>query len=119
MGMKETASRLIAKHGRAIEILREGPGVPDGAGGFEPGPVTTYSAVAISATYAIELQLIAGGLFGVGDQRILLAVEGLAITPTTEDRVRMEGTEFRTIRVSPLAPTGEVIFWEMQVRDDY
>lgn len=118
MGMTETASRLIAKHGRAIEILREGPGVPDGFGGFEPGPVTAYAAIAMSATYAIELQLIAGGLLGVGDQRILVAVEGLAITPTTEDQVRMEGTEFRTIRVSPLAPAGEVIFWELQVRDD-
>lgn len=119
MGMMETASRLIAKYGRAIEILRPGPGIPDGGGGTIPGPDTSHPAVAMSATYAIELQLIAGGLLGVGDQRILVAVEGLAITPTTEDRVRMEGTEFRTIRVSPLAPAGEAIFWEMQVRDDY
>ena len=118
MGLIETASRLIAKYGREIEILREGPAVPDGYGGYEPGPVTAYAANAMSATYAIELKLIAGGLLGVGDQRILVAVEDLAITPTTEDRVRMEGTEFRTIRVSPLVPAGEVIFWEMQVRDD-
>lgn len=118
MGLKETASRLIAKHGQAIEILRQGPDVPDGYGGFDPGPITTYAAVAVSAAYAIELQLIAGGLLGVGDQRLLVAVEGLTITPTTEDQVRIDGIEFRTIRVSPLAPAGEVIFWEMQVRDD-
>lgn len=118
MGLMNTASRLIAKHGQAIEILREGPEIPDGYGGFEPGPITAYAAVALSATYATELQLYAGGLLGVGDRRILVAVEGLAITPTTDDRVRIDGTEWRTIRVSPLAPAGEVIFWEMQVRDD-
>ncbi len=118
MGLTKTASRLIAKRGRAIEILREGPGVPDGFGGYEPGPVVPYPAVALSATYAVELQLVAGGLLGVGDQRIFVSVEGLAITPTTDDRVRMEGTEYRTIRVLPLSPAGEVIFWEMQVRDD-
>lgn len=118
MGLRETAGRLITKHGRAIEILRDGPGTPNGMGGVTPGPTTAYAALAMSATYAIELQLIAGGLLGVGDQRILVAVEGLAITPMTSDRVRIEGTEFRTIRVSPLAPAGEVIFWEMQVRDD-
>jgi len=118
MGVKETASRLIAKHGRAIEILRECPGVPDGYGGYLPGPITTYAAVALSATYATELQLYAGGLLGVGDRRVLVAVEGLAIKPTTDDRVRIDGTGWRTIRVSPLAPAGEVIFWEMQVRDD-
>ena len=30
----------------------------------------------------------------------------------------MEGRVFRTVRVSPLAPDGRVIFWELQVRDD-
>jgi len=118
MGLTKIASRLIAKHGRAIEILREVPGEPDGFGGTTPGTVVPYAAVALSATYAVELQLVAGGLLGIGDQRIFAAVDGLAIIPTTDDQVRMEGTEYRTIRVSPLSPAGEVIFWEMQVRND-
>lgn len=118
MGLKQTASRLIAKHGRAIEILRPGELVSDGAGNYIPGPDTTHPAQALSATYAVELQLIAGGLLDVGDQRILVSVEGLAITPGTDDRARMEGTEYRIIRVSPFAPAGETIFYELQVRDD-
>ena len=112
------ATRLISKHGRAVEILREGPGEPDGFGGFEPGPVTSFPAVALTATYADELQFIAGGLLSIGDQRVFIAADGLAIEPKAQDHLRMEGRDFRTIRVSPLSPDGSVIFWELQVRDD-
>jgi len=118
MGLRQKASRLIAKHGREIEILRPGEPVSDGAGNYIPGPDTAHPAQALSATYAVELQLIAGGLLDVGDQRVLVAVDGLDITPNTDDRASIDGTEYRIIRVSPLAPAGEVIFWELQVRDD-
>lgn len=118
MGMIETASRLIKKHGREIAILRAGPGISDGAGNTIPGPDVSHAALAVSATYAIELQMIAGGLLGAGDQRILVSVEGLAITPTTTDKALVDGVEYRIVRVSPFAPAGEVIFWEIQTRDD-
>ena len=118
MGMIETASRLIKKHGREIAILRAGTGVSDGAGNTIPGADVSHTALAVSATYAIELQLIAGGLLGAGDQRVLVSVDGLAITPTTDDKALIDGVEYRIVRVSPFAPAGAVIFWELQVRDD-
>lgn len=116
MGLTGIASRLIKKHGRAIEILREAPGEPDGFGGFDSGTVTTYPATAMTAKYAVEF--IAGGVLNVGEQLILVAVDGLAITPTTDDRLIMEGEEFRTLTVTPLSPAGEAIFWEMKVLSD-
>mgnify|MGYP001299194652 CR=1 FL=1 len=30
----------------------------------------------------------------------------------------IDGVEYRIVRVSPFAPAGEVIFWEVQTRDD-
>lgn len=117
MGMIETASRLIAKHGQAATLLRPGEGTPDGYGGTIPGEDVAYPVTVLSATYAIELQLVAAAHLDVGDHRLLVAVEGLTIEPATSDKVLIDGTEFETHRVSPLAPAGEVIFWEMQVRN--
>lgn len=118
MGLKQIASRLIKQHGQAAILLRPGERIPDGAGGSTPGPDTEYPVTLLSATYAVELQWIAGGLLAVGDQRVLVSVEGLTLDPRTTDRLTIDGVTFRTIRVSPLAPAGDVIFWEMQVRND-
>ena len=116
MGLTQIASRLIKKHGQAATLLRPGEGIPDGGGGTIPGPDTEHPITLLSATYAVELQWIAGGLLAVGDQRVLVSVEGLTLDPRTTDKLRIDGTEFRTIRVSPLAPADDLIFWEMQVR---
>ncbi|PRX37913.1 hypothetical protein SAMN05216257_105118 [Meinhardsimonia xiamenensis] len=118
MGLMETASRLIAKHGQAATLLRPGPGTRDAYGQYIPGPDIEYPVTVLAATYAVEMQLIAGGFLEVGDQRLFLSAEGLTVTPSTTDRLRIGGQVFRTIRVSPLAPAGEVIFWELQVRDE-
>lgn len=119
MGLRDIASRLIKQHGQAATLLRPGEDIPDGGGGFTRGPETEHAVTLVSATYAVELQWIAGGLLAVGDNRVLLSVEGLTLEPNTRDRLRIDGRVFRTIRVSPLAPAGEVIFYEMQVRDDF
>ena len=117
MGMMETASRLIAKHGQAATLLRPGEGTRDAMGGYIPGPDTEYPVTILAATYAVELHFAAFGFLSVGDQRVFLSVEGLPLTPALTDRLRIDGVVFRTIRVSPLAPAGQVIFWELQVRD--
>ena len=117
MGLKQIASRLIKQHGQPATLLRPGDGMVDEYGGYTPGPDTAYAVTIISATYAIELQLIAGGFLEVGDQRLLVSVEGLAVEPQTKDKLLINGTELEARHVSPLSPAGEVIFWEMQVRD--
>ena len=118
MGLTQIASRLIKRHGQAATLLRPGEGTDDGYGNIIPSEDTEHPVTLLSATYAIELQLLAGAFLAVGDQRLLVSVEGLTVEPATTDKLLIDGTEFRTIRVSPLSPAGEVIFWEMQVRDD-
>ncbi|SEP61987.1 hypothetical protein [Thalassovita taeanensis] len=117
MGLTHIASRLIKKHGQAATLLRPGEGTVDEYGGYTPGPDTGYPVTLLSATYAIELQLLAGGFLDVGDQRVLLSVEGLTVVPQTTDKLLIDGIEFETRRVAPLAPADAVIFWEMQVRN--
>ncbi|WP_299553196.1 hypothetical protein [uncultured Tateyamaria sp.] len=118
MGLKQIASRLIKQHGQAATLLRPGEGTDDGYGNVIPGPDAPHPVTLLSATYATELQLIAGGFLDVGDQRVLVSVEGLTVEPATTDKLLIDGTEFEVRRVAPLSPAGEVIFWEMQVRDD-
>jgi hypothetical protein len=118
MGLKAIASRLIKKHGREVEILRQGPGVNDGFGNQSPGLIVSYPAVAISATNAVLAEFIGGFLIGADDQRLLLSCEGLTITPQTTDSVIVDGETYRIARVSPLAPDGDPIFYDLQVRDD-
>ncbi|MEL7690535.1 hypothetical protein [Citromicrobium bathyomarinum] len=117
MGMTQTASRLIAKHGQAATLLRAGPGGEDPFGAPIPGEDVEYDCTILTATYAIELKLLAGGFLDVDDQRVFVSVDGLAITPETSDRIEIDGTEYAIGRVSPLAPAGDVLFYELQVRD--
>ncbi len=118
MGMMETASRLIAKYGQPVTLLRPGERVPDGYGGFDIGPDIEAPAIAAVIAYAMELQAAYGGLVEIGDNRVLMSTEGLTVEPRTTDKLRIGGTVFRIIRVMPIAPDGLVRFWELQARDD-
>lgn len=118
MGMKDTASRLIAAHGQSAELLRPLPPVDDGFATVpNSGPPTPYPCKAFVANATVNEKFIAAGLMDVGDQRIFLSVDGLTITPETTDRIRIGATDLGIVRVSPLAPAGKVIFWELQVRN--
>ena len=117
MGMKETASRLIVKYGQAATLLRAGPPTQNAYGEEIPGVDTEYPVTILSATYAVEIQYIAAGLINVGDRRVFLSADGLTIEPEIADRLLIGGEEFSVARVSLLAPAGEEIFYELQVRN--
>lgn len=118
MGLKQIASRLIKQYGQAATLLRPGEIIFDEYGGHSRATDIAYPVILLSTTYAIELQVFASGLIAVGDQRVLVSVDRLTLTPNKLDKLQIDGVTFRTISVSPLAPAGEVIFWEMQVRND-
>ncbi len=117
MGLTETATRLIARYGQAAELVRPSQGEPDGLGGFTPGPETTYPCTAMVATFTVNEELIAAGLMDVGDQRVLVSVEGLAIGPKTTDKINIGGNTLGIVSVVPHAPGGTLYFWEVQARD--
>lgn len=116
MGLRNVASRLIARHGQAASLLRPSGGTTDDFGGYTPGPNTAYPCTVFVATSTVNEEFVAAGLVGVGEQRVLVSVEGLTVEPEVTDKLLIDGTEFEARRVTSLAPSGEVIFWEMLVR---
>lgn len=117
MGLTEKATRLIAKYGQPAEVIREGQGEPDGFGGFQPGPETSYPCTAMVATFTVNEEFIAAGLMDVGDLRVLVSVDGLTITPETTDKLLIDGDTLGIKSVVPHAPGGTLYFWEVQARD--
>ncbi|MAC81773.1 MAG: hypothetical protein CML66_27370 [Rhodobacteraceae bacterium] len=117
MGMTQTASRLIAKYGQSATLLRPGEGTTDGLGGYTPGPDTGYPCTAFVATFTTNEEFIAAGLMDVGDQRVLVSVDGLTIEPKTTDKIRIGAITLGIVRVVPHAPGGILFFWEVQARD--
>lgn len=118
MGMKQTASRLIARYGQAATLLRPGDVTFGPFGDPIYGPDTEYPVTLLSATYMVELQFVGGGFVDIADRRVFVAADGLTVTPNTIDRLRIGDEALRIIRVIPLSPGGEVLFYELQVRDD-
>lgn len=117
MGLSEIATRLIAKYGQAAEILRAGDGTTDGFGGYTPGPDTIHHCTVVVATFTVNQEFIAAGIMDVGDQRLLVSVDGLAITPKTTDKIKIGETTLGIVRVAPHAPGDILYFWEVQARD--
>ncbi|MGB3456204.1 MAG: hypothetical protein WBA35_07575, partial [Litorimonas sp.] len=70
------------------------------------------------ASAAVDLEAFAGGQTALTDNRVLVSVEGLGIVPNTDDKLLLDATEYRTEKVTRLAPAGEVIFYEMQVHSN-
>ena len=117
MGMTTaTASRLIARHGRAVTFLRQGAPVSDGGGGSTPGPVTPHTATGFVASFDDELKGQGGGFVQADDVKLLVAVDGLTITPTPGDRVQVGDDMVNVIRVSRVDPDGDLRFWIVQGR---
>lgn len=111
MGMKDAASRIIARFGQAgtlRQIVNSGP---------EWAPVQTEVDTAITVAVVEYAQEVRDGtLIQSGDLRALVSVEGLSVTPTTADKLIVGGVEHVIARIAPLAPDGVVRFFDMQVR---
>lgn len=118
MGLIEMATRLIARHGQAAEILRPGEATGGGFGTHSggTGPETPYPCTACVAAYTVNEEYMTAGLMAVGDQRVLVSVDGLTITPENTDKLRIGGETFGIVAVVPHAHDGITRFWEVQAR---
>jgi hypothetical protein len=117
MGMIKTATRLLTKFGQVGSIVRQGDPIPDGQGGTDPGSEMSYPVTLVVAKYEQEAKALQRGLVEVDLLRVLVSIEGLAITPKINDRMVIGGERFRVVTADPLTPSGEVIFWELGVTD--
>jgi hypothetical protein len=108
-----TAERLLIKFGQAGSIVRD---VPGGGSDWDPGePVPTPYACTV-AVLKFDNKDIDGTLIKATDKKVYIAAKGLAIIPTTTDRISIGGVQHTVIRVMPLNPAGINVYFELQAR---
>lgn len=108
-----TANRLLSRFGQAAVLIRYAPG---GGPQHNPGPPTptNHACTIVVDTYrAFEID---GTMILAGDKKVLLSVEGLAITPTTADKLQIGGVAHTIINVETLSPGGTTLLYTLQVR---
>jgi hypothetical protein len=105
-----TAAALISQFGQAVTFTRPTgsftPGVGIGAGS------TTYPATLVAESYSVGE--VDGMLIEAGDMKALVSS---TTPPEMGDNVPVNGKTRRVQNVTPLAPGGEVIFYELQLRN--
>jgi hypothetical protein len=113
MGMTRTASRIIAKYGQQAIIERAGS-APVNPWDPPAGAPMFYMVTAAVGKY--ELEYMGGTLIQANDRRVFLSVEGLDIVPMLSDKLVIGDETLSLIAIHPLAPDGEVRFYEVQAR---
>lgn len=104
------ASRIIKRFGQA-GTLRQIVNMGDP---WAPVQVETDHAVVVALS-EYDNELRGGTLIGTSDLRALVSVDGHSVTPTTADKLIVDGVEYVIKRVSPAAPDGTPRFHELQV----
>lgn len=108
-----TALRLINKFGRDGSIVRDMPG---SGSEWDPGePVPTPFACTL-AMLGFDNKDIDGTLIKASDKKVYIAAKGLAIIPTTTDKLMIGGVSHTVVRVMPLNPAGINVYFEVQAR---
>ncbi|MBB3144932.1 hypothetical protein FHS21_001333 [Phyllobacterium trifolii] len=108
-----TALRLLDKFGSAGEIWRD---VPGGGPVYDPGEPTVQKTPCTAAILAIELKDVDGTLVKSTDRTAYVAAKGLAIEPTTTDRLVFNGKSYTIVKVAPLQPTDTIVYHKLFVR---
>lgn len=108
---KADADALIAEFGQSGVLRRQATSGP------AHNPVITTEDFA--CTFVVEdyrAQEIDGSRVLVTDKRAILKAGGLAIVPTTSDKLVVGGVAHSIIRVETLAPGGTTLLWQLQIR---
>ena len=110
---RATADRLIARFGQAGAVRRSG--APSGdPWNPVPGSPTDHPCTLVDLDYTARE--IDGTLIRATDRKVLVAAGGLAVEPSVADRIVIAGTALEIVRVSPLAPGGTIVMYEIQAR---
>lgn len=110
-GVTKTAQTLIDRFGQSGALRRM---VSDGDP-FNP----TLTPVDYACTFAVldyAKRDIDGTLIRQTDQQIYLSTQGLTVSPDVTDKVVVGGSPMTIINVAPIAPSGAVVYYELQVR---
>lgn len=112
---RAVAARLIAKKGQLGAIRRT---VTTGGGPSDPtgGSTVTTDHPARLAVFPVDQKDIDGTFIKAGDWRVLVSTEGLAVEPTTTDRLVTSEGVLTIIEPGKFAPAGTVTHYSMVAR---
>lgn len=113
-GLQSTAARLLGDKGMVMTLRKRVPGTYDPATGAAPITSTDYACT--GAKFAFPALLIDGTTIRQGDQKVLLAAQGLAVEPEQGDVLVIAGNQWAVLEVKPIAPADVVVVWQIQVR---
>ncbi len=111
--LAETASELIEEFGTDLVLTHVVSGAYDPATGDVTNTETTHTG--FGAAFDYESRDVDGTKIKVGDQRILIAVAGMA-EPEADDRVAINGKTFTVVLSRTLAPAGVPVVFDVQAR---
>jgi hypothetical protein len=102
--LTNTGAKLIDRFGYAATISRKIDGV-----------TTTFAVTIVMTEYQPREK--DGALVLETDRKAILSAKGLTITPDPEtDRLIENGNSLRIVTVTPTAPAGVPILYELQIR---
>lgn len=83
---------------------------------WDPGSgidtVTDHACTLVVTEYSLHER--ASTMIGATDRKVLVAAEGLKITPTAADLLVIGETAYEIKRLDPLAPAGVVVMYQAQ-----
>ncbi|MHB9879093.1 hypothetical protein ACSMXM_05465 [Pacificimonas sp. ICDLI1SI03] len=111
---RETAQRLISEYGGDATLVR----ITRAFDEVEQETTTTETPVAIKAILQppvgnVEMALINAGTI----EKRFRAIVSSAVEPKDGDRLLIGAYEFPVVGVTPVAPDGEAIVYQMQLGD--
>lgn len=111
-GLAATATRLLNRFGRPMQIKRTTPGTYDPVTGNETGATTALLATVgafmqITAAYADTHEV------QTGDR--LLMVDA-SVAPTLTDKIEMDAAELAIVNIDEINPAGTPLAYSLQVR---
>ena len=107
------ARRLIAERGKPITLRRLEPASYSTATGQITATVTDHAVRAVIEEYgAHQIQ----GLVRQGDRKVLMAADGLALTPRPGDQIVLDGETFTAVRVEGIFAGALPAVYTLQIR---
>jgi hypothetical protein len=109
-----SADELLAEFGAVAQTVHTTAGTYDPeAGTSTPESTTTQDVTAVCIDY--ESKFIDGALILRGDKQVFMSARGVT-APVAGDKFTWQAAEYAVIAVTPLAPAGVVVLYELQVR---
>lgn len=110
--LASTATRLLNRFGRALQVKRTTPGVYDPVTGKETGATTTLYAT-VGAFMKITTAYAATHEVQTGDRMLMLDA---SIAPALTDKIEVDAAELAIVNIDEINPAGTPLAYSLQVR---